>query len=107
VSGLEVMASLTNWFRECRKCHRDDNGSRKIVKRDDHLMDATGYLNISGVPARLPNRNSGPGSYPGHLTVVRHDCKAAHPNRNASGKNVEPGDHLMDGTGTCSSAVGC
>jgi hypothetical protein len=40
VSGrLKVMASLTNWFREFRKYHRDDKGSGKIVKRDDHLMD--------------------------------------------------------------------
>ena len=41
VSGrLKVMASLCNWFREFRKYHRDDKGSGKIVKRDDHLMDA-------------------------------------------------------------------
>lgn len=34
VSGrLKVMASLTNWFREFRKYHRDDQGSGKIVKR--------------------------------------------------------------------------
>ena len=45
---LKVMASLTNWFREFRKYHRDDKGSGKIVKRDDHLMDATRYLIISG-----------------------------------------------------------
>ena len=42
------MASLTNWFREFRKYHRDDKGSGKIVKRDDHLMDATRYLIVSG-----------------------------------------------------------
>jgi hypothetical protein len=49
VSGqLKVMASLTNWFREFRKYHRDDKGSGKIVKRDDHLMDATRYLTVSG-----------------------------------------------------------
>jgi hypothetical protein len=44
------MASLTNWFREFRKYHRDDQGSGKIVKRDDYLMDATRYLIISGRP---------------------------------------------------------
>ena len=49
VSGqLKVMARLTNWFREFRKYHRDDKGSGKIVKRDDHLMDATRYLIVSG-----------------------------------------------------------
>ena len=37
-----------NWFREFRKYHRDDKGSGKIVKRDDHLMDATRYLTVSG-----------------------------------------------------------
>lgn len=42
------MASLHNWFREFRKYHRDDKGSGKIVKRDDHLMDATRYLIVSG-----------------------------------------------------------
>jgi hypothetical protein len=56
VSGqLKVMASLTNWFREFRKYHRDDKGSGKIVKRDDHLMDATRYLIVSGrLQMRLP-----------------------------------------------------
>jgi phage terminase large subunit-like protein len=49
VSGrLKVMASLHDWFREFRKYHRDDKGSGKIVKRDDHLMDATRYLIVSG-----------------------------------------------------------
>jgi phage terminase large subunit-like protein len=49
VSGrLKVMASLHNWFREFRKYHRDDKGSGKIVKRDDHLMDATRYLVVTG-----------------------------------------------------------
>ena len=49
VSGrLKVMASLHNWLREFRKYHRDDKGSGKIVKRDDHLMDATRYLIVSG-----------------------------------------------------------
>ena len=49
VSGrLKVMQSLSNWLREFRKYHRDDKGSGKIVKRDDHLMDATRYLIISG-----------------------------------------------------------
>jgi hypothetical protein len=33
---------------EFRKYHRDDKGSGKIVKRDDHLMDATRYLIVSG-----------------------------------------------------------
>jgi phage terminase large subunit-like protein len=49
VSGrLKVMTSLPNWLREFRKYHRDDKGNGKIVKRDDHLMDATRYLIVSG-----------------------------------------------------------
>jgi len=49
ISGrLKVMASLSNWLREFRKYHRDDKGAGKIVKRDDHLMDATRYLVVSG-----------------------------------------------------------
>jgi hypothetical protein len=41
-------ASLSNWFREFRRYHRDDKGSGKLGKRDDHLMDATRYLIVSG-----------------------------------------------------------
>ena len=49
ISGrLKVMASCTNWFREFRNYHRDDKGSGKVVKRNDHLMDATRYLMVSG-----------------------------------------------------------
>jgi phage terminase large subunit-like protein len=49
VSGrLKVMESLSNWLGEFRKYHRDDKGSGKIVKRHDHLMDATRYLIITG-----------------------------------------------------------
>lgn len=51
VSGrLKVMENLTNWLREFRKYHRDDKGSGKVVKHDDHLMDATRYLVVSGRP---------------------------------------------------------
>lgn len=49
VSGrLKVQRHLSNWFREFRKYHRDEKGSGKIVKRDDHLMDATRYLVRTG-----------------------------------------------------------
>lgn len=44
---LKVMgAKCQNWIRECRKYHRDEKG--KIVKANDHLMDATRYLVVSG-----------------------------------------------------------
>ena len=37
---------LHNWRSEFRKYHRDEKG--KIVKANDHLMDATRYLIVSG-----------------------------------------------------------
>lgn len=47
VSGrLKVQAHLHNWLSEFRKYHRDEKG--KIVKHNDHLMDATRYLVVSG-----------------------------------------------------------
>src|SRR5438132_4119493 len=47
VSGrLKVQTHLHNWRSEFRKYHRDEKG--KIVKANDHLMDATRYLVVSG-----------------------------------------------------------
>jgi phage terminase large subunit-like protein len=46
--SLRVMPSCENWLREFRKYHRDEKG--KIVKANDHLMDATRYLMVSGRP---------------------------------------------------------
>jgi hypothetical protein len=65
ISGrLKVMASLSNWFREFRKYPRDDKGSGKIVKRDDHLMDATRYLIVSGrLQMQLPPEPEPPPRY--------------------------------------------
>lgn len=49
ISGrLKVQAHLFAWFAEFRKYHRDEKG--KIVKANDHLMDATRYLVVSGEP---------------------------------------------------------
>jgi len=49
VSGrLKVQEHLHNWRSEFRKYHRDEKG--KIVKANDHLMDATRYLVVSGRP---------------------------------------------------------
>jgi phage terminase large subunit-like protein len=44
---LKVFKSLVNWFSEFRLYHRDENG--KIVKENDHLMDDTRYLVMSGL----------------------------------------------------------
>ncbi len=43
---LKVFKSLANWLTEFRLYRRDDNG--KIVKKLDHLQDATRYLMVSG-----------------------------------------------------------
>lgn len=49
VSGrLKVQAHLSNWRAEFRKYHRDEHG--KVVKANDHLMDGTRYLVVSGRP---------------------------------------------------------
>lgn len=44
---LKVFASLAEWFMEYRLYRRDEKG--QIVKKFDHLMDATRYLILSGV----------------------------------------------------------
>lgn len=47
VSGrLKVQEHLHNWRSEFRKYHRDEKG--KIVKANDHLMDAMKYFVLSG-----------------------------------------------------------
>lgn len=43
---LKVFASLQDWLGEYRMYRRDDKG--KVVKANDHLMDATRYLVVSG-----------------------------------------------------------
>lgn len=44
---LKVFKSLTNWLSEFRLYRRDDKG--RIVKANDHLMDTTRYLIVSGL----------------------------------------------------------
>ena len=43
---FKVFDTLPNWLSEFRKYHRDEKG--KVVKKDDHLMDATRYWWVSG-----------------------------------------------------------
>jgi hypothetical protein len=45
-SKLKVFRSLSNWLAEFRLYRRDEKGA--IVKENDHLMDATRYLVMSG-----------------------------------------------------------
>jgi hypothetical protein len=44
---LKVCENLVNWLSEFRVYRRDENG--KIVKENDHLMDDTRYLEMSGI----------------------------------------------------------
>ncbi len=45
---LKVFAELDDWWREFRVYRR--NGKGRIVKQHDHLMDATRYALVSGLP---------------------------------------------------------
>lgn len=44
---LKVFASLSNWRKEFRLYRRDEQG--KIIKKNDHIMDATRYLEMTGM----------------------------------------------------------
>lgn len=44
---LKVFRSCSNWLSEFRLYRRDEKG--RIVKANDHLMDATRYLVVSGI----------------------------------------------------------
>ena len=44
---LKVFRSMSNWLYEFRLYRRDEKG--RIVKENDHLMDATRYLVMSGL----------------------------------------------------------
>lgn len=46
---LKVFRSLSNWLAEFRLYRRDEKGA--IVKENDHIMDATRYLIMSGIDA--------------------------------------------------------
>jgi phage terminase large subunit-like protein len=64
VGLFKVFASCRAWFEEFRLYRRDDKG--RIVKSNDHLMDATRYLVRSGraraktKPVQAPPRGSQP-----------------------------------------------
>lgn len=47
-----VGGAMTQWINEYRMYRRDGQG--KIVKKDDHLMDATRYLAITGLKHAKP-----------------------------------------------------
>jgi hypothetical protein len=45
---LKVFRTLQNWLKEFRLYRRDEKGH--IVKENDHLMDCSRYLVVSGIP---------------------------------------------------------
>lgn len=49
---LKVFSTLRNWITEFRIYRRNEDG--KIVKENDHLMDATRYLIMSGMRMAKP-----------------------------------------------------
>lgn len=54
---LRVFETCTNWFKEVRLYKRDDKG--EIIKKNDHLMDATRYNAMSGRElAKVPPEGS-------------------------------------------------
>jgi hypothetical protein len=72
---LRVFRSCTNWFSEFRKYQRTESYPNRPLKRDDHLMDATRYLIVSGRDRMItqpkpashwdspPSRHKGPGAW--------------------------------------------
>jgi hypothetical protein len=65
---LKVFASCEPWFSEFRVYKRDKHG--KVVKANDHLMDATRYLVLSGISRmRLEPKKE-------ELTYSRYDAGA-------------------------------
>lgn len=53
---LKVFRTLQNWLQEYRLYRRDEKG--QVVKSNDHLMDATRYLIVSGVQIAKINPNA-------------------------------------------------
>lgn len=66
---IKVFKSMSNWLYEYRLYRRDEKG--KIVKENDHIMDATRYLIMSGLerakvkPSEVKEQSQGYQSYGG------------------------------------------
>ncbi|MCW5736956.1 MAG: hypothetical protein KIS73_22715 [Enhydrobacter sp.] len=54
---LKVFRTLQHWLAEYRLYRRDEKGA--VVKKDDHLMDATRYFIVSGLPLCLVAPDAG------------------------------------------------
>lgn len=53
---LKVFRTLQNWLAEYRLYRRDEKGA--VVKLNDHLMDATRYLIVSGIHVAIVDPNA-------------------------------------------------
>lgn len=64
VGRLKVFRTLTNWLAEYRLYRRDDKG--RIVKINDHIMDATRYVVQSGIARAIakPVEKAAPKHFP-------------------------------------------
>lgn len=71
---LKVFATCRNWLAEYRLYRRDEAG--RIVKKFDHLMDATRYLVRSGLPLATVEPVTGPGA--GRAAVAVGDAHAGY-----------------------------
>lgn len=72
VSGrLKVFKSLSPWFEEFRLYRRDENG--KIVKDNDHLMDGTRYLIMSGMAIAVDEDRAHERDYSHQSTIGRNE----------------------------------
>lgn len=71
---LKVFRTLTNWTREFRIYRRDENG--KVVKENDHAMDATRYLVMTGLR---------------YATTEPHDEEDAGAHQRNRGRSIETG----------------
>lgn len=68
---LFVFKSLQNWLSEFRVYRRDENG--KIVKQNDHLMDATRYLIMSGLQVAVREPKDEQDDYRAYADSTRSD----------------------------------
>jgi len=66
---LKVFSTLRNWMSEYRVYRRDENG--KIIKKNDHALDATRYLCVTG--AEYMESFPDPDNRPSHGGSVTRD----------------------------------
>lgn len=68
---LKVFRSLVNWLAEYRIYRRDEKG--KVVKENDHLMDATRYLVLSGLNIATQDPRAADRTFGKTRTVLKND----------------------------------